>query len=97
MPREQTLSAASGAIMLVGLVVLIVTGGLWPWMLAVMGLAVLPRAVQRGGLLAGGLAAGMLIGLAALIATGTLWPGVLVLIVIAVVARAMVQTQGARR
>lgn len=91
MPRDSTLSALSGAILLVGLVILIPLGALWPWFLAVIGLAILPRTAQLRGVLAGLLASGMLVALAAMIATDTIWPGVLALVGISVALRLVVR------
>ena len=90
--REMLLRSFSGAVMLFGIVFLLLTGTFWPRILAVLGVAALPRGIERGGLLGGGLAAFELIGLAVLIETGTLWPGILLLIGVSVIAGAVVRS-----
>ncbi len=76
--HERNLSAG---LFLIGLGLLFLLRiGIWPWILAVIGLASLPaaRAAQRGWL--GYQSAFWLIGLTALFASGLFWPGILILL-----------------
>ena len=93
MERRDPLAAAGGAIMLIGIVILLVWDAVdfWPWLLAVIGLSSLPVGVVRGGIPAGLLPAAWLIGLAALFAAGLFWPGILVLIGLTIMAGAVVR------
>jgi hypothetical protein len=93
MERRDPLAAASGAIMLIGLVILLVWDAVdfWPWILAVVGLSALPVGLARAGLPAGLLPAAWLIGLAALFAADRLWPGVLILLGLTIIAGALVR------
>jgi len=93
MERRDPLAAISGAIMLVGIAVLLLWDGLdfWPWILAVIGLSTLPTGLARGGLPVGLLPAIWLIGLAAFFASGLTLPGILILVGLTVIAGAVVR------
>ena len=80
LPFAHELSLRSGAIFIIGLTILIVTGNVWPWILLLIG--VIGAADELGSGKVGGATMTMvfLAGLAVLFATGTFWPGFLVLI-----------------
>ena len=73
--------ALSGGIFLIGLgIVFLVPGlGIWPWILAVIGLAGLPAAVARKRGWFGWQGFFWLVGLTVLFATDQFWPGILIL------------------
>ncbi len=95
--RSPLISALTGAIMLFGIGFLLAVDAVdfWPWILAVIALAMLPGMLTRGGLatrLGGALASAWLIALAAILDAGALWPGILILIAIPVVIRLVGRT-----
>jgi hypothetical protein len=86
----------SAGIFLIGLgLIFMLRIGIWPWILAVIGLAGLPAALatQRGWLAYQG--AFWMIGLALLFATGHIWPGILILVGLSVLLGGM--AHGAQR
>lgn len=78
---QKAYAGLSGGIFLIGLgILLLVPGvGIWPWILAVIGLASLPAslATKRGWY--GWQGFFWLVGLAILFAYGLFWPGILIL------------------
>ena len=99
MRRTRTRSPArrsiSGGIILIGLGVLLLvkTLPLLPWILVVIALASLPDGIARGGPIAGAAPALWLIALAGLIASGALWPGLLILIGLPMIISAVIRSQ----
>jgi hypothetical protein len=95
--RRRTRGPVGGAIILIGLGILLFVKSIpfWPWILVVIALASLPDGIARSNPVAGLLPALWLIALAVLIATGTLWPGVLFLIGIPILISAAIR--GGRR
>ncbi len=91
--RSPARRSTTGAIILIGLVLLIWTGHFWPWILALIGLASLPDGIARGGPIAGAAPAVWLVALAWMIASGTLWPGVLFLVGVPILLSAAVRGQ----
>jgi hypothetical protein len=83
MDRAFFLRSLGGLILLGGIIFLTVTGGFWPWILAVVGVSVLPMAFGRGSapLIGSMIFAATLTALAAMIEFDWLWPGLLLLIV----------------
>ena len=78
--NTKTYSGLSAGIFLIGLGVLFLSGiGMWPWILAVIGLASLPASMAAKQGWYGWQGSVWLIGLAILFATGHLFPGVLIL------------------
>ncbi len=86
MRKENTTSALSGGIMLIGILVLLLVDAIsfWPWILVVLALASLPAGLQRAGGW-GALPALWIIVLAAIIEAGWFWPGILILVGVVVV------------
>jgi hypothetical protein len=93
MERRDPLAAISGAIMLIGIAVLLLwdAAGFWPWILAVIGLSALPAGLARAGVPSGLMPATWLVGLAALFAADLIWPGILILLGLTIIAGAVVR------
>ena len=83
MDRAFFLRSLGGLILIGGIVFLVVMGGFWPWILAVVGVSVLPMALGRGTapLIGSMIFAATLTAIAAMIEFDWLWPGLLFLIV----------------
>lgn len=71
---------ASGAIFLIGLGLLFLTGSFWPGILALVGLTGAIDELAKGNARAAGSILVFMGGLAILFATGPIWPGILILI-----------------
>lgn len=95
--RRLSTRVLSGLVVLVGVALVLATGSVWPWIIAVIGLASVPYAAERGGLLGASLLAGWLVALTAIIDRGVFWPGILVLVVALFVLRAVIVRTDARR
>lgn len=94
--HAQTLSAVSGAVMLIGIGVLFLVDSIpfWPWILVVVALATLPRTALTAGVFGAALAALWLIGLALLFAFEVFWPGILLLVGATIALRALLPLLG---
>jgi len=93
---DKSLKAVSGGIFLIGLGLLfLIPGiGIWPWILAVIGVAGLPAALSENKGWAGWQGFFWMIGLAVLFYTGLWWPGILILIGISTILGAATREQG---
>jgi hypothetical protein len=90
MSEKDTMGGVSAGIMLVGIGIIFLAGiDIFPWILAVIGLASLPGSVAKDGLWAGLQGAVWLIGLAVLFALDIIWPGILILIGLSILAGAI--------
>jgi hypothetical protein len=90
MGEKDTMGTVSAGIMLVGIGVIFLAGiDIFPWILALIGLASLPGSVAKDGLWAGLQSAVWLIGLAVLFAIDKIWPGILILIGLSILAGAI--------
>ena len=88
-----TLEGMSGGIMLIGIGVLFLVESIdiWPWILMVVGLASVPGSIAKEGFWAGLQGLIWLGGLAILFETGLIWPGILILVGLSTVASALVR------
>jgi hypothetical protein len=81
--------------MLIGLAITVFVTGVWPWILAVLGLASAPFALERAGL-PGLIAPAWLVALAILFEADMIWPGILVLVILTVLARGVISARSRR-
>lgn len=91
MQRNPTASRTSGAIILGGIILIAVQGvSLWPWILVVLALSVLPTGYAAGGLPGALIPALWLIGLVIAITADQFALGLIVLVVLTVLLRKVV-------
>src|SRR5690606_30365137 len=76
-PFASGLSGRSGAIFLIGLGVLFLTGNFWPWVFVLIGFTGAIDELAKGANRAAAQTLVFFIGLAVLFATGFFWPGIL--------------------
>jgi len=88
--NKRAYESASAGILLIGLGVLFLTRvGIWPWILAVIGLAGLPASLAQKRGWYGWQGLFWMIGLAVVFATGLFWPGILILVGLSVLMGAL--------
>jgi len=85
----------SGGLFLIGLgLIFLLPGlGIWPWILAVIGISQLPTNLARKRGWYGWQSCFWLVGLAVVFATGLFWPGILILIGLSVLLGALTHEQ----
>lgn len=85
----------SGGLFLIGLgLIFLLPGlGIWPWILAVIGISQLPTNLARKRGWYGWQSCFWLVGLAILFATGLFWPGILILIGISILLGALTREE----
>jgi len=82
MTRKQTAGSLTGGLILIGLAVIILIKDIafFPWILAVIGVAILPGSILKEGWRHALTASSWLIGLALCFYFDMFWPGILILI-----------------
>ena len=95
MRKNVAYDSLSGGLFLIGLgLILLLPGfGIWPWILAVIGISQLPTNLARKRGWYGWQSCFWLVGLTILFATNLLWPGILLLIGMSVLLGALSREQ----
>lgn len=95
MRRNVSYDSLSGGLFLIGLgLIFLLPGfGIWPWILAVIGISQLPTNLARKRGWYGWQSCFWLVGLAILFATDIFWPGILILIGLSILLGALTHEQ----
>lgn len=88
--QQNVWEGITGAVILIGIgLIFLLEIDIWPWIMVVIGLAILPGSISREGLWAGVQGSLWLFGIAILAITDAWWPGILILIGISTLVGAL--------
>ena|SRR6056297_1683476 len=99
MTRKQTAGSLTAGLILIGLAIIIIVKDIafFPWVLAVIGIAILPGSILKEGWRHALTASSWLIGLALCFYFNVFWPGILILIGITMILEGLFSKHSYKR
>ena len=99
MTRKQTAGSLTAGLILIGLAIIIIVKDIafFPWVLAVIGIAILPGSILKEGWRHALTASSWLIGLALCFYFDVFWPGILILIGITMILEGLFSKRPSKR